>query len=99
VIHATSKNAPCVVDVQGSVIKDSGAVRAGYWVRLSLNLFAYNNKNVGVGCGLQNVLFVRADEGFGGGGDAAGDFSKFFEASASEFSAPSTESADEGMFA
>ena len=98
-IHATSKNAPQVVDSTGQFIKSAAQVKAGYWVRISFDIFAYNNKNVGVGCGLHNVLFVRADEPFGGGSNPAADFAEFFESQApSEFKGEVTP-ADNDLFA
>lgn len=101
VIQATGKNKPTVVDTAGNPVFDAGQIKAGYWVRMSFNLFAYSNVNVGVGCGLQNVLLVRQDEPFGSQSRAEDDFSAFFEAANGGAATPSSvkPETDAGMFA
>jgi len=77
IIQASSKNKPVVVDSTGNPIFESSLVKPGYVVRMSFNLFAYNNVNVGVACGLQNMLLVREGETFGNSSSAATDFGAF----------------------
>jgi len=84
VIPASSKNKPGVVDAAGNPILVADQVKAGYWVRISFNVFAYSNVNVGVSCGLQNVMLVRTDDPFGQASRAEDDFSAFFNQTGGE---------------
>ncbi len=83
-ITATNgRNAPNVVDASGVAITDEKKIVSGHWARMSFNLFAYENKKVGVSCGLLNVMVLRADEPFGSGqSEAKDDFGPLFAAGA-----------------
>jgi hypothetical protein len=103
-IQASSKNKPTILDIAGNPVFDKERVKAGYWVRMSFNLFAYDNVNVGVSCGLNNLLVVRPDDVFGGKTDAKSDFADLIDPSAkveaAPTSAPAVEEGDIGdMFA
>lgn len=81
VITANTTNKPNCIDTSGNAILSPSEVYAGCWVRISLNVFAYDNVNVGIGCGLQNVCKFKDGEPFGNVSRAEDDFSKFINAS------------------
>ena len=73
ILSANGTRKPTVIDRSGNQILDESKVYAGCWVRAMVHFYAYSNVNVGVGCSLDHVLFVRDDESFGGTGAKAED--------------------------
>ena len=69
VLSSQTKRKPSVIDTAGAQVFEESKVFAGCWVRLMVHFFAYSNVNVGVSCGLDNVLFVREDAAFGAGAE------------------------------
>lgn len=74
VVSAKSKTKPEVVDANVQPVLSPTAVYSGCYGRVSLNLYAYNNKRMGVGIGLGNVQKLRDGEPLGGGTTAKQDF-------------------------
>lgn len=65
-INANSKYKPGVVDKKLKPILDASEVYGGCYGRVSINFFAYNQRdNKGIGCGLQNVQKLEDGEHFG----------------------------------
>lgn len=98
VIQASSKSKPKVINKAGQAVGDAAEAYAGRWAMVSFNLFAYDNVNVGVGCGLQNVLLCKDDDKFGSSSKAEDDFSAFINASQAASDGVQTSNADD-MFA
>jgi hypothetical protein len=77
-INANSTRKPGVVYKQGKEthpILNVDDVYAGMYVRASVNFYAFDKAgNVGIACGLQNVLKVRDGERLAGGASAEEDF-------------------------
>ena len=78
VIQASTKQKPQVLDANGAPVLAASDVYPGCWVRISFNLFAYDNVNVGVSCGLQHVMKVRDGDPFGNSSRPEDDFGAFF---------------------
>lgn len=74
VINASTKQRPHVVDASLNPILDEVDFYPGCWARISFNIYAYNNVNVGVGAGLLNVQKVKDGEPFGSGSRPEDDF-------------------------
>lgn len=74
VIEANSKQAPQVVDMACNPILNQSEVYSGMYGRVSFRLFPYNNRKIGIGCGLRNVQKTRDGEPLGGRTNANEDF-------------------------
>lgn len=59
---------PQVVDNLGNPIVDEKRIYAGAWAVILFNLFTFDNKQSGVGLGLQGVMLVADDDTLQGGG-------------------------------
>lgn len=74
-LTVTSQYKPQIVDARMNPIVDENKVRAGVWAILSVNPYAYGKGGAGrkaqpkkgVGFGVQSVMIVGDDIGFGGG--------------------------------
>jgi hypothetical protein len=64
----TTEYKPQIVDTMNNPIVDERRVYAGAWAVLLFNLFTYDNKQSGVGLGLQGVMLVADDDNLQGGG-------------------------------
>ena len=68
VLRSGSTNPPGVVDQFGKKVLEASKVYSGCWCFVSVNMFGYSNSgNRGLSCGLNNVMFAKDDESFGGG--------------------------------
>lgn len=76
-IRTTSKNRPQVVHRDPNVEVDPNDVYPGLYVRASLRVYAWEHKEGGKGVsfGLGNIQVVKDGERFGGGANAADEFS------------------------
>lgn len=80
-MNASSKNQPGVVDKALKPLFDTNEFYSGVWARVDCNLFPYNTRgNVGIGCGLNNLMKVADDERLDGRQRAEDAFSEFAEA-------------------
>jgi hypothetical protein len=68
IVTANGTRKPTCIDRSGNKITDETVVYAGCWIRAMVHFYAYSNVNVGVGCSLDHVLFVRDGDAFGGTG-------------------------------
>ena len=68
ILTANGTRKPTCIDRSGNKITDETVVYAGCWIREMVHFYAYSNVNVGVGCSLDHVLFVRDGDAFGGTG-------------------------------
>jgi len=84
VIAATTLDKPPVFATNGNPIVDASKVYAGCWVRMSFDVYAYDNVNVGVSCGLQGILKTRDDAPFGNVSRPEIDFADYFTAAADD---------------
>ncbi|OLN21882.1 hypothetical protein BTO30_12345 [Domibacillus antri] len=74
-INLTSKTAPGIVDQNKIKLTDSTAIYSGCYVRVSLNMYAFNtNGNKGIAAGLNNVQKWADGEFLGGRASAEDDF-------------------------
>jgi len=68
VLRSGSGTQPGVVDQFGNKLLDASKIYSGCWCYVSVNMFPYlNSGNRGLSCGLNNVMFAKDDESFGGG--------------------------------
>lgn len=68
VLRSGSGTQPGVVDQFGNKLLDATKIYSGCWCYVSVNMFPYlNSGNRGLSCGLNNVMFAKDDESFGGG--------------------------------
>lgn len=65
VLTASSMDQPKVVDLGLNPILDSTEIYSGMWARVGLDFYGYNNRKMGIGCGLGNVQKVADDEPLG----------------------------------
>ena len=65
VLTASSVDQPKVVDLNLNPIIDATEIYSGMWARVGLDFFGYNNRKMGIGCGLGNVQKVADDEPLG----------------------------------
>ena len=65
VLSASSIDQPKVVDLNLNPILDSTEIYSGMWARVGLDFYGYNNRKMGIGCGLGNVQKVADDEPLG----------------------------------
>ena len=67
----SKKGKPTVVDVNCNEVLDASALQPGYWVRVSVRPYVYNNKTCGWSFNLDHVQIMKKDATFGGGGVSA----------------------------
>jgi hypothetical protein len=65
-INARTKQRPGVVDQALQRILDDTLIYPGAFVNASISFFAYSRPRMGVGCGLNNIQFVRDGTRLGG---------------------------------
>ena len=65
VLSASSLDQPKVVDLNLNPILDATEIYSGMWARVGLDFYGYNNRKMGIGCGLGNVQKVADDEPLG----------------------------------
>lgn len=65
VMTASSDTRPRVVDLDRNDILDATEIYSGMWARVGLDFYAYNNRKMGIGCGLGNVQKIADDEPLG----------------------------------
>ena len=65
VLSASSIDQPKVVDLSLNPILDATEIYSGMWARVGLDFYGYNNRKMGIGCGLGNVQKVADDEPLG----------------------------------
>ena len=65
VMSASSVDQPKVVDLNLNPILDATEIYSGMWARVGLDFYGYNNRKMGIGCGLGNVQKVADDEPLG----------------------------------
>lgn len=69
IIYATNRHKPGAIDLQGNKLFSEDDLYSGAWYRISVSAWAWSNKfGKGVSLNLDNVLKVRDDAKFGGGG-------------------------------
>lgn len=61
-INASSDRPVGVVDKYGNPIMNQSDFYSGCWGHADINLYAYNNKSLGVGVGLHNVMKKKDDD-------------------------------------
>lgn len=77
---ASGKRQPLILDEDGDEVLDQSDIYSGCYVRVSMNLFAYNsNGGKGIGAGLNAVKKVADGEPLGGASASAADFDDDFE--------------------
>lgn len=73
--NTSSKFKPIVVDRNQNPVADESRVYSGVWAFVALNTYAYKNKKIGIGFGLQTVMIIADDTKLAsGGGNPAQDF-------------------------
>lgn len=61
--NASSKNKPGAIDSEHNQVMDPEAFFSGWWGYIDVNFFGYNTSgNVGIGCGLNNIMFTTEDD-------------------------------------
>ena len=74
-INARSNRPPAIYDKDGNVLQNSEELYSGCYVRVSLNLFAYNTAgNKGIGAGINQVMKVEDGEPLYGSSRTVNDF-------------------------
>lgn len=77
--NATSKNKPGLVKRNGKEC-DEGDIYSGCIARLDINCYPFNvDGNIGVGVGLNNIMFVKDGERLAGSASASTAFADYFE--------------------
>ncbi|UOF83008.1 hypothetical protein [Caudoviricetes sp.] len=78
-ISASNKFKPQALTLQGEEIIDADELYSGAWYRASIGAYAWKHESGGKGVSvdLKNVLKVKDDTRFGGGGNAKDDFAEF----------------------
>lgn len=74
-INANSATAPGIVDADCNPILTRSEVYSGVYGRASINFYAFNSRQQGHRCGLNNLQKIRDGEPLGGKSSAASDFS------------------------
>lgn len=73
-VTASSKVKPGIIDKDKNEILDKDEFYSGCYGKASLNFYPFNTAgNVGIGCGLQNLLKMKDGEALGGGRSKAED--------------------------
>lgn len=80
VLRASSPSAPDVVDEFGNKAMDASKFYAGCYCHYSINIAAYNNKQVGIGAYLNCVMFDRDGEPLEAHASAKDDFANLIAA-------------------
>jgi hypothetical protein len=78
-MNANSKQKPGLVDVDRQPIIDSTELYSGCWGRASVNFFAFDGKQKGIACGLNNLQKLSDDAPLGGRSNAEDDFSEEYD--------------------
>ncbi len=92
-VRVATKFEPKIINLAKERITDPTQIYAGCWIRARVHAWAYDNESDGINIGLGNVLFVKDDEAFSGGGsDPTEDFADFTT------DAPAASDGDAGMF-
>lgn len=79
-INASAKTKPGIVDKYKRAIEDTTEFYSGCYGIASINLYPYNtNGNVGIACGLNNLMKIKDGETLGGRARAEDDFAGFGE--------------------
>lgn len=74
-INASSKTKPGVVDIYRKPITDEEQVYSGCYAIASVNFYPYDTAgNIGIACGLNNIMKVKDGEFLGGRASADTDF-------------------------
>ena len=73
-LKADVNHVPRVFDQDNEDILDPAEVKSGDWGRAVFNLYPFNNKLKGVGCGLVSVKKLKDGEPLGGGVASASDY-------------------------
>jgi len=73
-LNANSKQKPGLVDRDRNPILDSTELYSGCWGRASVNFFAFDGKQKGIACGLNNLQKLADGEPLGGRSKAEDDF-------------------------
>jgi len=72
--NCRSKNKPQIVDTQRNPITSPELCRSGDYARVNVNVFAFQNKGVGIAFGLNNIQVIAKGEPLAGGPDAVDVF-------------------------
>jgi hypothetical protein len=74
-VRASTKFEPKIINLNKDRITDPTAIYPGCWIRARVHAWPYDTESDGINIGLGNVLFVKDDEAFSGGGsDPLDDF-------------------------
>ena len=85
-INANSDNKPGIIDTKGKkIIEDPESATefddvseeefySGCWGKASVNFYAFNVKNKGIACGLNNLLKLEDGDRLAGADSATNDF-------------------------
>lgn len=73
-MNANCKQKPGLVDRDRNPILDSTELYSGCWGRASVNFFAFDGKQKGIACGLNNLQKLADGEPLGGRSNAEDDF-------------------------
>jgi hypothetical protein len=77
-VRVSTKFKPTIINLAGKALVMPDDVKSGDWIRCKVHAWGYDKKSDGINIGLGNVLFVKEDVAFSGGGsDAAEDFADF----------------------
>jgi hypothetical protein len=93
-VRAATKFKPLIIDLGQNPIEMPDQIYAGCWLRARVHAYGYDNESQGINIGLGNILFVKDDEAFSGGGsNPVEDFADLTTAAA-----PAAPSDGENMF-
>ena len=83
-MNCSSDSKPRIVDINLNEILNKTQVYSGCYCRVSINLYPFKNKSMGIAAGLNNVQFIEAGESLGGGTRAEDDFSEDWDEDAAK---------------
>lgn len=76
--NAANKQKPGIVDEHAQPLLDKDKLYSGAWGRVDCGLYAFNfSGNIGIGAGLNNIMFVKDDERLDGRVSAESAFAEF----------------------
>lgn len=78
-VNASAKTKPGIVDKDMNEIIDPADFYSGCYGRASINFYAFNNKSIGIACGLNNLQKLADGEALGGKTRAEDDFAEALE--------------------
>lgn len=78
-INCTSKTKPQIIDRNREPIVDSTQIKSGDYARVSINFFAFDGKQKGIACGLNNIQKLKDGPALGGRAEAIDDFKDDFK--------------------